>query len=180
MSREEHSKKVKSMIFPGIQGGPLMHVIAAKAVGFKEVLEESFKDYIKNVLDNAQVLASSLVELGYKITSGGTDTHVMLLDLSDKDITGKEAEKALDRARITVNKNMVPFDQKSPFITSGIRLGTPALTTRGMKAGEMKIVAGLINNVLSNIKDEDTVKKVASEVEELCAKFPIYRERLID
>ncbi len=180
MSTEEHSKKVKSMIFPGIQGGPLMHVIAAKAVAFKEVLEKDFTRYIDQVLKNANVLASSLVELGYKITSGGTDTHVMLLDLTEKKITGKDSEKALDRARITVNKNMIPFDEKSPFITSGIRLGTPALTTRGMKENEMKKVAELIDRVLSNLTDEKTIKSVRAEVEALCKEFPIYRDRLVD
>lgn len=179
MAKEEHSKKVKSTIFPGIQGGPLMHVIAAKAVAFKEVLEDDFKDYADQVIKNAQMLANSLKEHDYKITTGGTDTHVMLLDLTNKGLTGKESEKALDRARITVNKNMVPFDEKSPFITSGIRLGTPALTTRGMKEEEMKTVAALINKVLSNIESEDVIGEVRSEVESLCERFPIYKDLLV-
>ena len=180
MSKEEHSKKVKSMIFPGIQGGPLMHVIAAKAVAFKEALDDGFRGYIKQVMSNAKTLAGSLVELGFNITTGGTDTHLMLLDLSNKGLTGKDSEAALDKARITVNKNMVPFDEKSPFITSGIRLGTPALTTRGMKENEMKLVAGLIGKVLSDLNNEKVIKEVRGEVESLCGKFPIYSERLVD
>jgi glycine hydroxymethyltransferase len=180
MSIEDLSKKVKSMIFPGIQGGPLMHVIAAKAVAFKEALDSSFNQYIKQVVSNAKALAASMLEYGYKVTSGGTDTHLMLIDLSNKNLTGKDAEIALDKARITVNKNMVPFDEKSPFITSGIRIGTPAITTRGMKEPEMKLIAGLINRVLADINNEKVLSDVRADVESLCKKFPIYTERLVD
>jgi glycine hydroxymethyltransferase len=166
---------VDSNVFPGFQGGPLMHVIAAKAVAFKEALEPAFKAYSIQVIKNAQALAKKLMELDYNLTSNGTDTHVMLIDLRNKGLTGKKAEKALEEAGITVNKNMVPFDDQSPFITSGIRIGTPALTTRGMKETEMKIIGELINQVLKDIDNESVIEKVRSEVYELCQQFPLYQ-----
>jgi glycine hydroxymethyltransferase len=172
------SEVMDSTVMPGIQGGPLMHVIAAKAVAFKEALDPSFKIYASQVIDNAQALAASLVERGYQIVSGGTDNHLMLIDLSNKNITGKEAENALHAAGITVNKNMVPFDTRSPFVTSGFRMGTAALTTRGMKQSEMKTVAGMIDKVLSNIGNESKIKEVSGEIKELCRQFPLYPNRL--
>lgn len=168
------SQVIDSNVFPGFQGGPLMHVIAAKAVAFKEALQPEFKDYCGQIIKNAITLANTLIELGYSIVSGGTDTHVMLIDLSNKNITGKAAEKALEQAGITVNKNMVPFDTKSPFITSGIRIGTPALTTRGMKEDEMKLIGGFIHKVLSNIGREKVYETVKQDVFALCQRFPLY------
>jgi len=166
---------VDSNVFPGFQGGPLMHVIAAKAVAFKEALEPAFKDYSIQVIKNAQALAKKLVDLDYNLTSNGTDTHVMLIDLRNKGLTGKKAEKALEEAGITVNKNMVPFDDQSPFTTSGIRIGTPALTTRGMKETEMEVIGDLIDNVLMNIGNESVYEKVRSSIYELCQRFPLYQ-----
>lgn len=170
------SEIVDSNVFPGFQGGPLMHVIAAKAVAFLEAMQPEFIDYQKQVIVNAKTLAAALLEKGYQIVSGGTDTHVMLLDLSERNITGKDAEKALEAAAITVNKNMVPFDKASPFVTSGIRLGTPAMTTRGMKEPEMRQIAGLIDRVLSHLTDETVLRQVAVEVLELCRRHPLYPE----
>ncbi len=161
-------------VFPGFQGGPLMHVIAAKAVAFKEALQDDFIDYQKQVIKNAKALANALIKRGYHIVSGGTDTHLMLVDLRSHKLTGKASEAALENAGITVNKNMVPFDDQSPFTTSGIRLGTPALTTRGMKEHEMEIIAGLIDDVLLNISNEQTQVKVRGQVRELCTNFPLY------
>lgn len=172
------SEVMDSTVMPGIQGGPLMHVIAAKAVAFKEALEPSFKIYAQQVIANAQALAVALMEKGYQIVSGGTDNHLMLIDLTNKNITGKEAENALHAAGITVNKNMVPFDVRSPFVTSGFRMGTAALTTRGMKQDEMKIVAGMIDQVLSNIGNETKIKDVSGQIRELCRQFPLYPNRL--
>jgi glycine hydroxymethyltransferase len=168
------SELIDSMVIPGIQGGPLMHVIAGKAVAFKEALDPSFEAYGKQVIKNAQALAKKLVSLGYKIISGGTDNHLMLVDLRSKNVTGKDAQEALDEAGITVNKNAVPFDDKSPLITSGIRVGTPALTTRGMKEAEMEVVGELINEVITNIGKDDVYKSVAKKVETLCTRFPLY------
>lgn len=168
------SEVVDSNVFPGFQGGPLMHIIAAKAVAFKEALQPEFKDYSKQVIKNAHTLAEKLIDLGYKIVSGGTDTHVMLVDLRNKNLTGKEAEEVLEQAGITVNKNMVPFDDQSPFVTSGIRIGTPALTTRGMKESEMDEIAFLIDKILSDIKNESVLKMVRSQVADLCSRFPLY------
>jgi glycine hydroxymethyltransferase len=168
------SEIIDSNIFPGIQGGPLMHVIAAKAVAFKEALTPEFKVYCQQIIKNAQVLANTLVNLDYQIVSNGTDTHLMLLDLSNKDISGKAAEKALEAAGITVNKNMVPFDKKSPFITSGIRIGTPALTTRGMKENEMIQISKMIDTVLKNMENETVQNQIKQQVLELCQKFPLY------
>jgi len=170
------SELLDSMVIPGIQGGPLMHVIAAKAVAFLENLQPPFKEYSKQVIANAQALAAALVKDGFNIISGGTDNHLMLVDLRNKNATGKDAQEALDLAGITVNKNAVPFDDKSPLITSGIRVGTPALTTRGMKEREMEMVAGFINRVVSNIGNEAEYTRVRSEIRQLCESFPLYEE----
>ena len=168
------SEIIDSNVMPGIQGGPLMHVIAAKAVAFKEALQPSFKVYTEQIVKNAQTLANQLIEYGYNVVSGGTDNHVMLVDLTKTGITGKDAENALHAAGITVNKNMVPFDERSPFVTSGIRLGTPALTTRGFKENEMKQVAQLIDRVLKNIENQDIYQHVKQEVKKLCEASPLY------
>lgn len=168
------SEIIDSNVMPGIQGGPLMHVIAAKAVAFGENLKPSFKVYAQQIINNARALSSELIELGYDIVSGGTDNHLFLVDLTEKEITGKSAENALHTAGMTVNKNMVPFDTRSPMITSGIRLGTAALTTKGMKESEMKSIAGLIDRVLSNVEDESIQIRVLEEVKELAGQFPLY------
>jgi len=168
------SEIMDSNVMPGIQGGPLMHVIAAKAVAFKEALQPTFKNYAQQIVKNAQALANELIELGYFIVSGGTDNHVMLVDLTKTGITGRDAEDALHAAGITVNKNMVPFDERSPFVTSGIRLGTPALTTRGFKEKEMQQVARLIDKTLKNIGNEKTYGEVKNQVKEMCQTFPLY------
>lgn len=173
-AREEFGKKINSEIFPGIQGGPLMHVIAAKAVAFKEALSPDFKAYQRQVVKNAAVLAQKLTDAGINLVSGGTDNHLMLLNLTNLDITGKDAEKALDQAGITVNKNTIPFETKGPFVTSGIRIGTPAVTTRGMKEPEMENIADLIVKVLRNIHDQATIASVQKKARELCDAFPIY------
>ncbi len=174
--RKMMSELIDSMVIPGIQGGPLMHVIAAKAVGFLENLQPEFESYAKQVIKNAQILASKLISKGYHIISGGTDNHLMLVDLRNKGITGKDAQEALDQAGITVNKNAVPFDDKSPLITSGIRIGTPAITTRGMKESEMEIIASLIEKVLNNLGNVNIYKDVQESVKTLCEKFPLYPE----
>ena len=163
-----------SAVFPGSQGGPLMHVIAAKAVAFGEALQPDFKDYQKQVITNARHMAEKFVEKGYNIVSGGTDNHLILIDLRNKQLNGKIAEEALDKAGITVNKNMVPFDTESPFITSGIRMGSPALTTRGFKENEFTRVVELIDQVLQNPENEEKLKKIRSEVLDLCEQFPLY------
>jgi len=160
---------------PGIQGGPLMHVIMAKAVAFAEVLDDSFKIYTQQVIKNAKTMADQLMKFGFDVVSGGTDNHLMLIDLSNKNISGKKAENALERAGITVNKNMVPFDTKSPFVTSGIRIGTPAVTTRGMKENEMKRIAEIINTAISNADDESKLDSIVKDVKELCSGFPLYQ-----
>ncbi|MDP1677904.1 MAG: serine hydroxymethyltransferase [Bacteroidota bacterium] len=170
------SELLDSMVIPGIQGGPLMHVIAAKAISFKEALQPDFKIYAQQIIKNAQALSSHLMSKGYMICSNGTDNHLMLLDLRNKNITGKDAQEALDEAGITVNKNGVPFDDKSPLITSGIRIGTPALTTRGMKENEMKIVGDLIDEVLRNIGKTDVYESVKKKVADLCLGFPLYND----
>ena len=172
--RKMMSELLDSMVIPGIQGGPLMHVIAGKAVAFREALEPGFEEYGRQVIRNAQKLAGTLTGFGYNIISGGTDNHLMLVDLRNKGLTGKAAQESLDEAGITVNKNSVPFDDKSPFITSGIRIGTPALTTRGMKEQEMELVGGLINDVLSKIDSEEVRIATGKSVEELCSRFPLY------
>ncbi len=174
-SNETVEKKLSSLVFPGTQGGPLMHAIAGKAVAFKEALEPSFKAYQQQVLDNARAMADALVERGYQIVSGGTDNHLFLLDLIDKDITGKDADAALGRANITVNKNTVPNDTRSPFVTSGLRLGSPASTTRGFKEVEMRMVANWIADILDSLGDESVVDAVREQVKALCARHPVYR-----
>ena len=171
---DELTKKFNSLVFPGTQGGPLMHVIAAKAVAFKEAMEPSFKDYQQKVCDNAKVMADVLNERGYSIVSGGTDNHLMLVSLIRQGITGKDADAALGRANITVNKNAVPNDPQSPFVTSGLRLGTPAITTRGFGADETRELSGWIADVLDNIEDEATIERVKGQVIELCRRFPVY------
>ncbi len=176
MCREEFSKVIDKEIFPGIQGGPLMHLIAAKAVAFKEALEPSFNEYQRQVIANAKVLAQELMNKGYDLISGGTDNHLMLVDLTKKEITGKEAEEALVKAGITVNKNTIPFDTRSPFVTSGIRIGVPAVTTKGMKEAEMRIIAGLIDRALKKKTDEPALVSIKNEVKELCGKFPFYKK----
>lgn len=170
------SELYDSTVMPGIQGGPLMHIIMAKAVAFAEVLEDSFKVYAEQVIKNAKMLANELMNIGFDVVSGGTDNHLMLIDLSNKNISGKKAENALEHAGITVNKNMVPFDTKSPFVTSGIRIGTPAVTTRGMKENEMKKIAAIINNAISNVDDESKLESLVTEVKDLCSGFPLYRD----
>ena len=168
------SELIDSAVMPGMQGGPLMHIIAAKAVAFKEALEPSFKTYIKSVLDNAQCFADEFKSRGYKLISGGTDTHLVLIDLQNKKISGKAAEVALDEAGITVNKNMIPYDPKSTFITSGIRVGSPAMTTRGMGIDEVKIIVDLIDQVILNHDNKEKIKSVKKHVNELCSSFKIY------
>lgn len=174
-SNETLEKKLSSLVFPGTQGGPLMHAIAGKAVAFKEALEPSFTAYQQQVLDNARAMADTLVERGYQIVSGGTDNHLFLLDLIDKNITGKDADAALGRANITVNKNTVPNDTRSPFVTSGLRLGSPASTTRGFKEVEMRMVANWIADILDSLGDESVVDAVREQVKTLCARHPVYR-----
>lgn len=171
---EENGKKINSKIFPGIQGGPLEHVIAAKAVSFHEALQPEFKTYCQQIVANARALAEGILAEGFDLVTGGTDNHLILLDLSAKEITGKDAEIALDKAGITVNKNTVPNEKRSPFVTSGVRIGTPALTSRGMKESEMKTIAGWIAKVLKNPSDEKTLSTVHAQVRELCHSFPIY------
>ena len=168
------SELIDSAVMPGMQGGPLMHIIAAKAVAFKEALEPSFKTYIRGVLDNAQCFAEDFKSKGYKLISGGTDTHLVLIDLQNKNISGKAAEIALDEAGITVNKNMIPFDPKSPFVTSGIRIGSPAMTTRGMGLDEVKIIVDLIDQVILNHDNKEKIQSVKKHVNELCSTFQIY------
>lgn len=174
---EEIAKKIDKIIFPGIQGGPLMHIIAAKAVAFKEALGEKFKNDQKQVVKNAKVLAEELAKAGYRIVSGGTDNHLMLVDLTPKGITGKEAQEALGKAEITVNKNGIPFDTQKPMITSGIRVGTPAVTSRGMKEAEMVVIAKLISKVLDNKDNDAVIAEAREEVHALARKFPLYRDK---
>ena len=173
-ANEEIEKKLQSMVFPGTQGGPLMHVIAAKAVAFKEALEPEFKQYQQQVVKNAQAMAKALIARGYKIVSGGTENHLMLIDLIGRDVTGKEAEAALGKAHITVNKNAVPNDPRSPFVTSGLRIGTPAVTTRGYGEAECAALAGWIADVLDAPADEAVLKKVRDAVTAQCRQFPVY------
>ena len=170
------SEILDTAVMPGIQGGPLMHIIAAKAIAYGEALDPKFKLYAADIVENAKTMADTFIKKDYDIISGGTDTHVVLIDLSNKDISGKAAEKSLEKAGITVNKNMVPFDKKSPFITSGIRVGTPALTTRGMGVNEMIHIVDLIDQVICNIDDEKVLISVNEKVKELCQSFPLYNE----
>ncbi|MFZ4619174.1 MAG: serine hydroxymethyltransferase [Bacteroidota bacterium] len=171
------SELLDSMVIPGVQGGPLMHIIAAKAIAFKEALQPEFNVYAAQIIKNAQALAAHLMSKGYTICSNGTDNHLMLIDLRNKNITGKDAQEALDEAGITVNKNGVPFDDKSPLITSGIRIGTPAMTTRGMKENDMKVVGDLIDEVLSNIGKTDVYVSVKKKVSDFCLGFPLYKDQ---
>ena len=178
MCKEPYAKILNSRVFPGMQGGPLMHVIAAKAVALKEALSPEFAGYQRQIVKNAQAMAQQLKDEGFRLVSGGTDNHLMLVDLTAKGVTGRDAQEALDRASITVNKNGIPFDTQGPMVTSGIRIGTPALTTRGMKEAEMRLIASLIADVINNINDEQKIQAVAGKVKELCARFPLYADRI--
>ena len=175
LAKEEFGKKLNSMIFPGIQGGPLMHVIAAKAVAFKEALAESFTEYQKNVVNNAATMARVLMENGVNLTSGGTDNHMMLADLTSLDITGKAAEELLGQVGITVNKNSIPFETRSPFVTSGVRIGTPAITSRGMKAPQAEVIGGLIAGLLKNPESSEKITEAKDTIAQLCKDFPLYK-----
>jgi len=174
LCKDEYSSQIDKMVFPGIQGGPLMHVIAAKAICFLEASRPEFKNYSQKVVENAKTLANSLKERGFRLVSGGTDNHLILVDLRNFDITGKEAEKLLESVGITVNKNMIPYDPKPPLITSGIRLGTPALTTRGMGKEEMEEIGDLIYRTIKNRDNEKELSIVKSRVKELCKRFPLF------
>jgi glycine hydroxymethyltransferase len=174
MCKEKYAKDLDREVMPGIQGGPLMHVIAAKAVAFKEALQPDFKEYQKRILENAKTMAQEFVKAGFHVVSGGTDTHLMLLSFIGKGITGKDVEKALEKAGITVNKNTVPFDPEKPFVTSGIRIGTPAVTTRGMGPNEMKLIASMITRAIGCLKSDDDLAAIRKEVSALCDKFPLY------
>jgi glycine hydroxymethyltransferase len=176
LCKEKYAKAIDLAVFPGIQGGPLMHVIAAKAVAFKEALGPDFKDYSAQIVKNAKVLASAMAARGWRIVSGGTDNHLMLVDVTVKGFNGKQVQELLDKVKITVNKNMIPFDKESPFKGSGIRLGTPAVTTRGMKEKEMELIAELIDETLKAPEDEANLAKVRARVEALTQKFPLYPE----
>jgi glycine hydroxymethyltransferase len=178
MCKEAYAKTLNSRVFPGMQGGPLMHVIAAKAVAFQEALQPEFKEYQKQIIKNAQAMADELKNQGFRIVSGGTDNHLMLVDLTAKGVTGKDAQEALDRGAITVNKNGIPFDTQGPQVTSGIRIGTPAVTTRGMKEGEMRLIASYIADVIKNINNEQNIQAIAEKVKTLCAQFPLYQRRI--
>jgi glycine hydroxymethyltransferase len=178
MCKEKYAADLDRMVMPGIQGGPLMHVIAAKAVAFKEALTDEFKVYQKRIVDNAQAMANALMEKGHKLVSDGTDTHLMLISFIDvPKVTGKKVEKALDKAGITANKNTVPFDPEKPFVTSGVRLGTPAITTRGMDPDEMRTIADFIDRAIANRRKDEVLEGIAGEVADLCKKFPLYAER---
>jgi glycine hydroxymethyltransferase len=178
MCKEPFAQALDAKIFPGMQGGPLMHIIAAKAVALKEALSDDFKRYQAQIVKNAKALAGTLLAAGFRLVSGGTDNHLLLVDLTDLGITGKEAQETLDRAGITINKNAIPFDTKGPHVTSGIRIGTPALTTRGMKEDQMKQIGGFIADVLKNIHAEKRLIEVRAEVDNLCGRFPLYAERI--
>ncbi len=175
LCKEEHKRKIDKAVFPGLQGGPLMHVIASKAVSFQEALTTEFKEYQRQVILNANALADELVNLGYDLVTGGTDNHLMLVDLQKKDVTGKAAEQVLDSVDITVNKNAVPNDPQGPSVTSGLRLGTPAVTTRGFGEEEMKEVAQLLDSVITGLEDQDNLDKCKQQVEDLCKRFPLYK-----
>jgi glycine hydroxymethyltransferase len=175
LMKAEHEKAINSAVFPGLQGGPLMHVIAAKAIAFKEALEPSFKDYQTQILKNAVVVAETLVQRGLRIVSGRTESHVMLVDLRSKNITGKEAEAVLGSAHMTINKNAIPKDPEKPMVTSGVRIGTPAMTTRGFKEEEARMTAHLIADVLDNPRDAANIEAVKAKVHALTSRFPVYR-----
>jgi len=179
MMKESQEKQVNSRVFPGVQGGPLMHVIAAKAVAFKEALDPSFEEYQKQTVSNSRKLGECLTGMGLRLVSGGTDTHLVLVDLRETELTGKIAEETLEAAGITVNKNAIPFDPRPPAVTSGIRIGTPAVTTRGMKEKEIEIIAGFIKEALNNTGNEKVLSRIKEDVKALCNQFPIYRHRLI-
>jgi glycine hydroxymethyltransferase len=179
MMKESQEKQVNSRVFPGVQGGPLMHVIAAKAVAFKEALAPEFKEYQKQIVRNSKRLGECLTGMGLRLVSGGTDTHLVLVDLRETELTGKIAEETLEAAGITVNKNAIPFDPRPPAVTSGIRIGTPAVTTRGMKEKEIEIIAGFIKEALNNTGNEKVLSRIKEDVRTLCDQFPIYRHRLI-
>ncbi|MGO8668107.1 MAG: serine hydroxymethyltransferase [Desulfobaccales bacterium] len=176
LAQAKYGKSLDSQIFPGIQGGPLMHIIAAKAVSFKEALAPSFKRYQAQIVANARTLGRAFTQRGYRLVAGGTDTHLLLVDLNATGLTGHEAEEALDRAGITVNKNAIPFDQRPPTITSGIRVGTPAITTRGMKEQEMEVVADFMHQALSSSRDTHLLARLADQVQDFCAQFPLFAE----
>ncbi len=178
MCRADYAATLNKQVFPGMQGGPLMHIIAAKAVAFQEALAPEFTAYQRQIVANARALGEALQGHGFRLVSGGTDTHLLLVDLTERGLTGKAAEAALDRSGITVNKNAIPFDKEKPTVTSGIRLGTPALTTRGMREHEMRLIAALIADVLKDVEDVAVQAKVETQVKELCASFPLYREQL--
>jgi glycine hydroxymethyltransferase len=178
LCRAAHAKAIDSKVFPGLQGGPLMHVIAAKAVALKEALSPEFKTYQRQIVTNAKVLAQALMNNGFRLVSEGTDNHLMLVDLRQSELTGKVAQETLDKAGITVNRNAVPFDTRSPFVTSGIRIGTPAVTSRGMKENEMQTIADWITRALREVNNEAALRSIAGEVAELCRKFPVYPHRL--
>jgi len=175
LAREEYGKKLNSQIFPGFQGGPLMHIIAAKAVAAAEALKPDFKEYGTQVVKNAQSLANTIINRGFRVVSGGTDNHLMLVDVYSKGVTGKDAQTTLDKANITTNKNTIPFETLSPMVTSGVRLGTPAVTTRGMKETEMEIIGNMIADVLENTDNAQAVEKVKSAVIDLTSNFPLYK-----
>jgi glycine hydroxymethyltransferase len=178
-SKAQYAKELDKIVFPGIQGGPLMHVIAAKAVCFQEALQPEFREYQKQIVLNARTLADALAGNGFRIVSGGTDTHLMLVDVFSNKVTGKEAEKALQNAGITVNKNVIPFDTNPPMVASGIRIGTPAVTTRGLQEPEMELIAHWITEVLHNVEDESAQRRIRSQVEALTEKFPLYESRRV-
>src|SRR5262249_26420589 len=178
LARAEHEKMLNSSIFPSIQGGPLMHVIAAKAMAFQEALQPSFKEYQRQVVVNADVMAKTLISRGLRIVSGRTESHVFLVDLRAKKITGKDAEAALGRAHITVNKNAIPNDPEKPFVTSGVRIGSPAMTTRGFRDAEAKQVANFIADVLEAPGDEKAMARVGESVKQLCGRFPVYGPKM--
>lgn len=178
LAKEKFGKAINSQVFPGMQGGPLMHVIAGKAVALKEALSDDFKKYQRQIVANAKALADGLNARGFRIVSGGTDNHLVLIDVNSKGLTGKDCQAALDKANITTNKNTIPFETLSPFVTSGIRIGSPAVTTRGMKENEMKLIADFIADVFDNISDDNKINGIKSKVKELCAAFPLYKGRL--
>jgi glycine hydroxymethyltransferase len=176
LCKEKYAKAINSAVFPGLQGGPLMHVVAAKAICFGEAMKPAFTEYQRQVIKNAQVLAQELINKGYKVLTGGTDCHLILVDLRVNNLTGKDAALAIEKAGITLNKNGVPFDTQNPFITSGIRIGTPAITTRGMKEKEITLIAGWIDDVLKNINNEAVIKAAGEKVKKLCSRFPVYNK----
>ena len=178
MMKEEHAKTVNSRVFPGTQGGPLMHVIAAKAVAFKEALTPEFLEYQRQIVKNAQLLGENLLDAGLKLVSGGTDNHLVLVDLTETEFTGQVVEQTLEKAGITVNKNTIPFDTRPPMVTSGVRIGTPAITTRGMKEPEIDAISGFIMEAFNNHEDEKVLGRIKEDVKELCLRFPVYGHRL--